>query len=95
MNDNPTLHHPLVSHLGIHNLAGCSETLDLCVAYLQLRADLFGSDDSSYSVINRAATRNAMFRQLTSTAEILEAVSCALQLEADDARTDAAADSTN
>jgi hypothetical protein len=95
MNGKPSLNHPLVSHLGIHSLAGCSETLDFCSDHLRLLTDLFGDTNEAYTVLDSNESRAAMHRTLLDVGLVLKAVSSALQLEADDARTDAAADSTD
>lgn len=71
--------HPLLSILPLNHPNGAAETLDFCSDHLWLLADLFGSNQSDYAVLSCESTRRAMWRQLVSVAQSLEAVSKALQ----------------
>jgi hypothetical protein len=65
--------HPLVSGLGLDSLPAIRETVDNCAAYLPLLADLVASEGCWSQ-----RCQFALFNQLASMTEVLDAVSGAL-----------------
>lgn len=65
--------HPLISGAGLDSLAGICETLDFCAAYLPLLADLVVGDGEWCD-----QCKFFIFQQITSTGQVIEAVSSAL-----------------
>lgn len=73
-----TLQHPFLSHLGLHHKAGQQDALNNCASVLAMLADLFGSDTTSYPVLDSDAARRGMWINLVGIADTLTAIGKAL-----------------
>lgn len=73
-----TLQHPFAGILGIHSKVGQRDALNNCASVLSMLADLFGSDATDYAVLDSAAARRGMWINLIGVADLLTAISDAL-----------------